>query len=140
MPRWRPNDWRPNDRKHRGPVAMVNEPEKRSELPPREPTAAEVAAYLRGHDRAWPDNLAVAAGRAQAQHERGTLEPEGLDQRACLSRAFADRDRHAPHRVPARLERPHAGLGPDDAGDRFGPVWGRRSEEHTSELQSLMRI
>src|SRR3546814_19290856 len=49
MPRWRPNDWRPNDRKHRGPAAMVNEPEKRSELPPREPTAAEVSAYLRGH-------------------------------------------------------------------------------------------
>src|SRR3546814_11000141 len=49
MPRGRPKDWRPNDRKNRGPVVMGNEPEKRSELPPREPTAAEVAAYLRGH-------------------------------------------------------------------------------------------
>src|SRR3546814_2832980 len=62
------------------------------------------------------------------------------------SAAGADRRRArggAVHRVRARGRRPHPGRDPDSRARLAGladRAWLDRSEEHTSELQSLMRI
>ena len=58
----------------------------------------------------------VAARHPQAGDDPRPLVAEGLDLGPCLSRPRAGRHRHAPHRLPVRLERPHARLCADDAG------------------------
>ena len=50
------------------------------------------------------------ARHPQAGDDARALVAEGLDLGARLSRADADHHRHAPHRLPVRLERPHPGL------------------------------
>ena len=68
----------------------------------------------------------TAARPAQAGDDARALVAQGVDLRACLSRPQPDRDRHAAHRLPVRLERPHAGLCADDAGDPVGHLRHRR--------------
>src|SRR3546814_7125655 len=67
-----------------------------------------------GHDRRAADRVRTAAGRTAAPAARATTRT------ACVIAAG------------------HAAAEPDRRGG--GRADGRRSEEHTSELQSLMRI
>src|SRR3546814_5759637 len=85
----------------------------------------------------------VEDGRARRRDE-GNVEQIGLAEPEQQRRHRQHRDRQ--HERPAeRLERlqrePHAASSINDRlSARTAPASGARSEEHTSELQSLMRI
>src|SRR3546814_7834946 len=86
----------------------------------------EIALWRhRPADRLAPLDLAQPAGRRAGDARRGGVRANGDARRSAASRR-ARRPARGHRRLEASLERRH-------------PEYAARSEEHTSELQSLMR-
>src|SRR3546814_1431861 len=83
--------------------------------------------------RAWP--AAAAGGGIGAVAEAAW---RGQPQRPAQARAAVARGRVAARAVPAPVV--FVATAQLSSGRRFSGAWRLRSEEHTSELQSLMRI
>src|SRR3546814_2782761 len=89
---------------------------------------ATTVTYTYGHTLALPDALPSAAVGEHRDVRRRQGQRRNVD---AHDRAAADRERQAVPHPDHRVDRP---------AERVGNRVPHRSEEHTSELQSLMRI
>src|SRR3546814_3583998 len=88
------------------------------------------------------DTLVPYTTLYRSQHRGAELHPRRRIQQQLSDRRFPRSGEYPAHRHPDRLCRRAEGQGrpPVVEGERVVEAGRQRSEEHTSELQSLMRI
>src|SRR3546814_1294788 len=88
-------------------------------------------------DTLFPYTTLFRSGKAR--HPQGPAEEHGVRRQGARAPGLHDPGARA-DRVPERVQDPHPGHRPAVPRVRSLRAEGTRSEEHTSELQSLMRI